>query len=256
VNLLSFFEESNVGDGFRQLILSDGERHSLISFLTQRLPLCYVQEGWVEERVATTGRTARELLQNKFPDQGAVMSGDFGEILTMHVLDSSCVEEVELVNKWRHKQDRLKAAPHSDVVLLHRVDPDKPSEEDFVISAEAKAKATKKKSYSPISNALDGVEKDRVGRLARTLAWLYEKALDSGSPQEIKSFDRFRDPVSTTFGKKYHAVVIVERDFIETELKASSKIEIDPSIEVLVIGITDLKSCYEEVFDRALSDEA
>ena len=127
-----------------------------------------------------TGLPASEILQNKLPDTGNVMSGDFGEVLTLFYLGDERSEDVKHVKKWRFKQDRKKPAPHSDVIVLFREYSDRPSENDFVICAESKAKATGSPS-EPIKNSIKGYESDKTGRLARTLVWLKEKEIDHGN---------------------------------------------------------------------------
>jgi hypothetical protein len=233
--------------------LTEAERERLIEFLVGELPSCYVRDGWIGTRVQETGQPASTLLASKLPDRGSVMSGDFGEILTLHFLGSQQQVDVELVKKWRHKQDRTKAAPHSDVIVIYRESPTEASANDFIISAEAKQKATAG-AFAPIAKALEGVEKDRTGRLARTIAWLHEKALDSGDATEIRLIDRFRDPVTNAFGKQFKAVAIIDRELLDGELTKVLDTVVHPSVQLVVLAVSDLKDAYETVFQRAIEE--
>ena len=154
-------------------VLHDTHLSTLKKFLITEIPSCYICPDELQKRVNDTSIPAHEIIANKLPNPGSVMSGDFGEILTLFYLHSSSTFELNPIKKWRFKQDRLKAAPHSDVVLMHQANPDVPSKDDFVICAEAKAKATPSNDYAPIESSLDGYERDKIGRLARTLhRWL------------------------------------------------------------------------------------
>lgn len=165
-------------------VLRDTERTALVNFCVDSLPDCYITQATLRERVDATGKSPSEILANRLPNPGSVMSGDFGEIITLFFLGSERDEKVELIKKWRYKQDRKKPAPHSDVIILHRESEKKPSKNDFVISAETKQKATNS-AFEPIPTAIVGLTLDQTGRLARTLAWLREKAIDHGTSQEV-----------------------------------------------------------------------
>ena len=91
-----------------------------------------------------------EILENRLPNPGNVMSGDFGEIVSMLFLSSERAETTLPVKKWRYKQDFKKSAPHSDVIVLHRRSRRRPTTDDFVICAEVKQKATPSRRYIPI----------------------------------------------------------------------------------------------------------
>lgn len=234
-------------------VLREKERAALMNFCVRTLPECYITQAVLSERVKATGKPASEILANKLPDPGHVMSGDFGEIVTLLFLGSECAQKVELLKKWRYKQDRKKPAPHSDVVVLYREFTDKASKNDFVISAETKQKSTKG-SFTPIADAITGLTIDQTGRLARTLAWLREKAIDQGSKSDIAMIERFTHQLAVTYAKHYKAVAIIDRDLLDDELKRQPVPATNNSFEVVVIGIKDLKTFYETVFGRAVKE--
>ena len=181
------------------------------------------------------------------------MSGDFGEVLTLFYLGGERSEEVKHVKKWRFKQDRKKPAPHSDVIVLFREYSDRPSENDFVICAESKAKATGSPS-EPIKNSIKGYESDKTGRLARTLVWLKEKEIDHGNADSLEFIKRFTDDIlNVEFSKKYRAVAIIDRDYLDEELLRSLNIPTqNDEFEIIVLGIKNLKDLYEQSFSRAI----
>lgn len=234
-------------------VLKDEERAALIDFCVGALPGCYITQALLRERVKATGKTAAEILANKLPDPGSVMSGDFGEMLTLYFLATERAEEVAMIKKWRFKQDRKKPAPHSDVIVLHRESEDKASANDFVINAESKQKSTKG-SFAPIAKAIEGVTEDQTGRLGRTLAWLREKAIDHGSKKEIALIERFTHELSVGYAKHYKAVAVIDRNFLDHELMRQPSPKINGTFEVVVIGIKDLKEFYETVFGRAVKE--
>ena len=158
----------------RAHVLDDTNGRLLEDFLVRTIPHCYITPNDIVARVNETGLSVSEIVQNKLPDPGSVMAGDFGEILTLFYLGSDKSDAVKKLRKWRFKQDRQKPAPHSDVVILYRERLDRPTKNDFVICAESKVKSTNSDS-GPIENSIKGYQNDKTGRLARTLVWLKEK---------------------------------------------------------------------------------
>lgn len=235
-------------------VLSDNASQQLEDYLVDRLASCYISQEKLQERANHTGLTYSELIANKIPDKGSVMSGDFGEIFTLYFLDCQYEENLKLIKKWRYKQDRKKAAPHSDVILFNIEDLNNPSENDFVICAESKQKATSS-LFDPITSAISGYESDRTGRLAKTLVWLKEKAIDEGNQDDIALASRFADGLNTTYSKLYKAVAVVDRDLLDDEITRDIDLPVrTDKFEVIVIGIDDLKVRYESVFERACSE--
>lgn len=252
-----WFDDYEKPDGSIQVrahFLSDEKLTHLENFLSKSIPDCYISKTDLVARMSATGLSAAEILQNKLPDKGSVMAGDFGEIFTLFYLESEKKESLKKIKKWRFKQDRNKAAPHSDVVILYRESASQHSKNDFVICAEAKLKSTVSQ-FSPIEKSIEGYCSDKTGRLARTLVWLREKAIDHGSAEEIANITRFTgDNLNTGYKKLYKAVAIVDRNYMNDELKKS--LDLPPQteeFEVIVIGIKDLKNQYENSFAKAIS---
>jgi hypothetical protein len=236
----------------RSHTLSDNKYLELEDFLVQAIPDCYISK----ENIAATANKMKlstsEILKNKFPDQGSVMSGDFGEIITLFYLGSERSESIRKIRKWKYKQDRRKPAPHSDVIILYRESSTSSTDKDFVICAESKMKATASKDR-PIKNSIDGYNLDKTGRLARTLVWLKEKAIDNNNLESLEFIKRFTDDhLDNGYKKFYRAVAIIDRDLLDLEL--TQPLNLPPQndeFEVVVIGIKDLKNLYERTFARA-----
>ncbi|MFT7099056.1 MAG: hypothetical protein ACJAS6_000926 [Rickettsiales bacterium] len=240
----------------RSHILSDNKYLELEEFLVQAIPDCYISKEKCASIANTTNLSASEIIKNKLPDKGNVMSGDFGEIVTLFYLGSERSENLKKIKKWRYKQDRQKAAPLSDVIILHRKSSTHPSDEDFVICAESKMKATKSKKYRPIESSIDGYFSDKTRRLAQTLVWLKEKAIDDGNPDSIEFIKRFTDGhLDSGYKKLYRAVAIIDRNLLDEELL--QPLNLPPQndeFEVVVIGIKDLKNLYERSFTRSIEE--
>lgn len=237
-------------------VLGTAQAKLLEDYLVQQLPWCYTTKKHTKQRVEETGFSACQIIANKLPDPGSVMSGDFGEVLTLFFLSSERTENATSIKKWRYKENRLKAAPLSDVILLYREFADKASKNDFVICAEAKQKATKSNTFFPIEKSIEGFEQDRTGRLARTLAWLKEKAIDQESSKNIEFIKRFTSGhLSVEYKKHFKAVAIVDRELLDEELTRQLKLpQQDDSFEVIVLGIDKLKLLYETVYTRAQAE--
>lgn len=221
----------------RAHILDDDKLPHLEDFLSRTIPDCYISRTELEERVNATGLSASEILKNKIPDTGNVMAGDFGEILTLFYLGSERSEPVKKLRKWRFKQDRKKPAPHSDVVILYRERTDQATYNDFVICAESKVKSTNSNSR-PIEKSIEGYVSDKTGRLARTLVWLKEKAIDHENPEDISYITRFTDNhLNKAFKKNYKAVAIIDRSFLDEEITRALVLPPqNEEFEVIVIG--------------------
>lgn len=182
------------------------------------------------------------------------MSGDFGEMLTLFFLDSERTERTVPIRKLRYKQDRRKSAPHSDIIILHRQDPHGMFPDDFVICAEAKQKATNTE-FNPIAEALKGFVKDRTGRLARTLLWLREKAIDVENKSMIDYIERFTQAHSVSFKKDYKAVAVIDRALLDAEITQTLKLPAqDESFEIVVLGVNRLYKMYNDVYKRAINE--
>tara|TARA_A100001391_G_scaffold204631_1_gene200998 strand:+ start:860 stop:1654 length:795 start_codon:yes stop_codon:yes gene_type:complete len=215
---------------------------------------CYIEDSKIDEATKKHCVQAIDVVKARLPDPGAVMSGDFGEVLTyFYQATAELPSDAIGPKKWRLKQDRTKPAPKSDVV--HFIMPDYPdaSEKDVILCAEAKAKATAGAS-TPIADAITDCKKDRTSRLASTLVWLRERALTSDlGDVDITLLNRFIDAVDTpTAAKRYRAVAVICNDLLEKELTAAPN-RADPEFTLVVIGVANLRETYTKAFDAAIN---
>ena len=258
MSFADLFDAYDLPDGalpVRCHVLDEARASELEDYLAGQLPSCYATVRHLENRAAATGMSPGEVLANRLPDPGNIMSGDFGEIVSLFFLSSERAERTTLVKKWRYKQDRTKAALHSDVVILHKRHPNRASRIDFVICAEVKQKATPNPRYIPIEAAVESLSEDRVGRLGRALTWLREKAVDQESLERIALLNRFTVDPRVEYLKHFKAVAIIDRDLLDEEICRDTELPPQTNdFEVVVIGVNDLKTIYETVYERAVEE--
>ncbi len=185
------------------------------------------------------------------------MSGDFGEILAA-ICQASRVFPEQVIDplKWRLKQDRLKASPYTDVLQMVLPKWPKSSEDDRLLCAEVKAKATRGGS-KPLQTAVEGARKDRDRRMNKTLIWLKERALDTGlGDMTIDQLDRFiQSDAHSTFKREFQAVVVLCSSLVCAEI-ADINSFLSDDIPVVVIVVDDLKQTYQAVFEAVVASAA
>lgn len=218
---------------------------------------CYITDAALEQAVEQHGVTRKDVLSSVLPDAGAVMSGDFGEVLTYFYQSARELPSDAIgPKKWRLKQDRTKPAPKSDVV--HFVMPNRPhaSAADVVLCSEVKAKATAGGS-TPIADAIVDCKKDRTSRLSNTLVWLRERAMTTDlGDVDIPLLDRFINAVDNPPAvKRYRAVAVICNDLLDKELVAAPA-EPDPEFTLVVVGVPNLRTTYTAVYAAAIASVA
>ena len=198
------------------------------------------------------GGIPEEILSVLIPDAGSVRAGEFAEIFSYLILVESHPElSLNGPKKWRWKDDRNKAALKTDIVLFNCV-VGKPSPTDILIAGEAKAKATKSKTWEPIASAIDGSQIDYTGRLAKTLVWLREKAIKHVDHIERAKLERFiksDEPANGPYVKKFKAIAVMDENFVAEELSKLVEAIPDPH-EVLIVAIKNMKDFYQHVYSN------
>jgi len=194
-----------------------------------------------------------DVLSAKLPEAGSIMAGDFGEILTYFYLTATEHPRVAFgPKKWRLKEARTKPAPYSDVIQF--VLPSWPiaSAENAILCAETKMKATSS-SRSPIKDSIEGCTKDRTSRLAKTLAWLRDRAIgeDLGSVQ-IAHLDRFINAIDYPQSKKrFYAIAIICSSLVDAEIVANAPTAASQDYTTVIISVPELRNIYMSVFEAA-----
>jgi len=234
--------------------IKEEELDDFINKLTDGFRNCYIFDSELKKQAKTLNKTQSEFLENYIlPDIGNVKSGDFGEMLSYHVIIEKYREKGILLSgpkKWRWK-DRNKPAPHSDVILFHISDSKKPSSDDLLITAESKMKATNSKSHR-VQDAIDGAIKDKLSRMVKTLIWLNERYARNGQIKSKNNLARFMDPSTYgTYQKIHKAIAIIDSEFEKEDI--DKYISNEECIVVIVFSIKKLLEGYEKTFDNIIN---
>lgn len=228
---------SDLSEAFRRCYISD------FQLAKRAKELIKEEEDWELDEAQIN------LLESLIPDPGSVMSGDFGEILG-YIFLASKAHPAQAIGpkKWRLKNDRKKASPYSDIVQFILPDWPEPSEEDQILCAEVKAKATKGK-FRPIQKAFEGSVSDRKDRLAKTLAWLEERSLKEpiegvkrGQIQRFIKADKHPE-----YSKDFYAIAVVCASLVDDEIRDAEDFYVD-GINLRVITVPDLKTTYTRAY--------
>jgi hypothetical protein len=253
--LASFAQEAEVP--FRLVRVPEEQADAWLETLTGGIRRCYATDGFLDVRAAEIGLSRADVLGALLPDRGSVMAGDFGEILVF-IYQGVADHPAAVIGpkKWRLKQDRSKAAPYSDVVQFILPTWPTPSNQDRVLCSEVKTKSTGGDS-TPIASAIADCEKDRLGRLAKTLVWLKERAIgeELGSTS-IAHLDRFIEATDhPPAQKQFRAVAVICTSLLDAELASAP--DVSPTdYSVLVLAVPDLKLRYEALFDAVRASVA
>lgn len=212
---------------------------------------CYIADDRLAARVQASHSTSAEILAAVLPDAGAVMSGDFGEIVGYIYLASREQATAAVGPKrWRLKQDRTKSAPGSDIVQLVLPHWPEATADDRLVCGEVKAKATDG-NFAPIAKAIAGSQKDSTSRLSRTLVWLRERTLlgDIASvttPQLNRFINATEFPPYT---RQFHAIAVICSNLVEAELATIVPGEIPAGCALVVISVPNLQNTYTAVYE-------
>jgi hypothetical protein len=211
----------------------------------------YISDQRLQSSALAAQHTRAAVLAAKLPDAGAVMSGDFGEIVGYIYLASRDPHQPTIGPKrWRLKQDRTKAAPGSDVVQFILPAWPNAGEQDRVVCAEVKAKATPGQ-FRPIAKAIEGSQLDSTSRLARTLVWLRERALtDDIGTVSIAQLDRFINATEfPAYSREFHAIAVICTNLVEDEIATFVPAGIPDRCAVVIISVPQLRDTYTSVYE-------
>lgn len=212
----------------------------------------YISDNKISAMAAARGRPPRAILASVLPPAGAVMAGDFGEILVYLFQGSShSPNNLHGQKKWRLKETRTHAAPYSDVVHFHLPEWPTPSTSDLLLCSEVKMKSTPSNG-DPIADARRDSKKDRVSRLAKTLVWLQERAMTE-TEINVDQVERFLNATEEpAYAKKYQAVAVIDEDYLDTEL-AKIVQPLDQDCDLVVITVPTLHATYTAVYEACIA---
>jgi hypothetical protein len=212
---------------------------------------CYISDAQLAARAEATGSTPAEILATVLPDAGAVMSGDFGEIVG-YIYLASREQVVAAVGpkRWRLKQDRTKPAPYSDIVQLILPQWPQASANDRLICGEVKAKATAS-AFRPIEGAIAGSLKDSTSRLSRSLVWLRERSLLGGiGIVTMEQLNRFINATEyPPYIRQFHAIAVGCSNLVQDELATFVPENIPAGCALVVISIPNLRNTYTTIYE-------
>lgn len=241
--------------GFHIYILNEADTKCFLATITDDFRHCYINDSDLKEKAVKSGVSEGYFLeQYVLPCVGKIKSGDFGEMFSLFFIQEHYVDKGFLIfcpYKWLWREDRNKASPYTDVVGFYRDDKENPSEKDFLVSVESKMKATRSSKHR-MQEAVDGANKDRLTRLAKTLGWLRDKYGKDGEPKKRMFVERYLDPVGTkSYTKFYNALVILDRTFAKNEI--DQPVKGDDGIAITVIIMDNLKDIYEDNLKRIIA---
>lgn len=236
----------------------DTRRYEFVTACVNHWRNAYIDEDELNERVRELGSSRKAELSHLLPTLPHLKSGEFGEILAYMLLAEKKYSEAQCQPlKWRWKEMQDMPMHGVDVVFLRCDDPNSPNEMDYYVTNEIKSKAVKPTAAKPsqLHEAAEGAEKDINGRISKTLVFLRNHYNKEKNYEMARFIDRFADPVTKGSFSKYHnAVAIVDREHLQKH-----KDEFNPDqianiqkIELFLVPIANLKSIYEEVYNRTL----
>ncbi|MGJ4748135.1 Hachiman antiphage defense system protein HamA [Leptospira sp. SA-E8] len=257
MNIHTLFNKIKKSD-FSKFEFRESEWNSIKEYLKSHAKECYLKESEVVRFQGMTLDERKEYLRTHIlPSEGNKKSGDFGEIFSYIFIHHEY--EGNRINlygpkKWKWKQDKNSPAPYSDVVFFHMKDQNKPHSKDFILSLESKMAATQpSRDENRIQQAIDGAEKDRVNRLAKTISWLETKYERDNLQEELPIIRRFKDPTNQPYNRLYYAIAIFDILYTENEISKGYSKPVD-EIRLYILSINDLQKLYEEYFAEVIDE--
>lgn len=257
MNIFALFNKIKKND-FSKFELKVSEWDNIKDYLKLHAKECYLTDSEVIRVQSMTLDERKEYLKtNILPSEGNKKSGDFGEIFSYFFIHHEY--EGNRINlygpkKWKWKQDKNTPAPYSDVVFFHMRDQNKPHSKDFILSLESKMAATKPPNdENRIQHAIDGAEKDRLNRLAKTISWLETKYERDNLQDKLPIIRRFKDPTNLPYNRIHYAIAIFDILYTENEISKGYSKPVN-EIRLYILSINDLQKLYEEYFAEVINE--
>ena len=247
LRMLEYFSATKKYD-LKVYEISEDNINTLSDILPPLFLKCYASKKKIS-KASKNGVARREVIASYIPDKPNIMSGEFGEILSFHIMK----DEYSKLNpyaplKWRYKEAKNSPSPKTDFILIcHDVN------NDLVVAAECKTKATPR-TKNPIEEAINGMRKDMLTRLTSTLIWLRDKAIQAGKTEKIKILNKLLDPVIYGgFEKEFKAIAIIDKDLFTEPLHTEDDIsDLKFNFELIAIVVPQLKKNYKTIFEKML----
>lgn len=217
-NILDYFEKDDIKYQEKAITLyrfNNSKRAEYIAEYVVPFREMFVGDDIIESAV-NTGYKREDVINRLIPHDPIIQSGDFGEILTYIILSELYPQTNLRPNKWLWKEDKDRAAHFTDVVLFASEGMSNPQESDMMISAEVKTRSRKPdKDESSIQKAIIGTQNDIFSRSAKTISFISERYIKEKRSELAMIADRFGDSVNVGFVKKFHAVAVIDEQYLE-----------------------------------------
>lgn len=240
--------------------VSAADANGWVTALRDAVRRCYLSDEALRNRAnelepeiqGTFESRQAAVINSKLPERSATMAGDFGEILIYTYQAAKALPRATIgPKKWKLKETRTKAAPHSDVVQFILPSWPMPSAQDEVLCAEVKLKS-KVSPFNPIQVALEGCENDRISRLSKTLEWLKDRAIaENIGAVQLAHLNRFIHATDHPAAiKRFRAVAVICENLVNAELPNAPQ-QKPPDYELVVVAVPNLYAVYNAVFEAA-----
>ena len=252
LDILKYFDETDSA-GVQIFKLKDNERNNFFAKLPQAFRILYIPDedlDWRLDNIETDKKT--EILE-KIPTLPHLQSGEFAEIFLFYFIPEKYAPNAFLrPPKWKWKEGKNHPPHYTDVLIFNQDNIQLPTTDDFVISVESKARATKPANgTSSLKLAILDAQKDHVGRLAESLVQISTKYKDEKDLDALGKLDRFiKVAKHPTFKKNFFAVAVVDNNYADAHIANMGAIpqDIKDSFQVLLVRISDLKNGYEKTY--------
>lgn len=241
---------------FCHYTLSNGKYDDLLQVLPDFVRDCYISDEQLKSLLeANIDLTLPEILKTKLPDKPTIMSGDFGEMLSIPILEKHTSPAALVIpKKWRYKTAKNKATPYNDVVSWQTGDT--PKANDMLITTEVKTRATSF-NKNVIEEGLNSLKKNYLQKKAETLGYLRDNAIAEGDLSARKQLDRFIEAIEANNGayvSRYNVLVVLDVSLLDKiDTDTDLKIELDGELEIILVTTEKLKEMYESVYEKVLS---
>lgn len=220
--------------------------------------LAYIRDEQIDRIKKTKGevRKRKDIIADRLPASGIVMSGDFGEILTFYLATELWAADTNVrPMKWRLKDKKLDPSKYTDIILMKLQDVEKAHDTDRLYTIEVKTLCSRPSSDKcSLVEAVVDAEKDRVSRWYETLEYLRVRCedmiMDPYYEEMGAKIERFLNPAETTYGKEHLAMAVFDGKWETLQFQHLPKdfMNSHKMIHLFCLPIDALQTIYESVY--------
>jgi len=253
IDILSHFSEVVRADRITVYTLKETERAEFMAKLPMPFRVMYISDDQLQWLQHNVGVARAENIAEKIPSDPVLKSGEFGELLAYFLVPERYAPACGLrPPKWRWKEANNIPAHFTDVVFFHQIDESVPAADDFVISVETKARASRPGAVeSSLQNAINDVEKDFNSRLAESFFHLKTKYKDDRDLDALTKLARFMDAAQfPEYIKHFKALAVVDDQYGDHHIDKITQwpLYIKDTFEVILVRVARLRDGYEETY--------